>query len=193
MADADVLERAMLAFATLGVIFSLYAMGEVLDATLAQYCSPPVLPWLSCTQVLTSGHTTVFGVQDWSIGLAGFVVLLALTVLLMRSSDPRFLQMILLLSGVGLIFAAYFVSVEASLHAVCIICTGAHLSGLAVFLVALKLTMVRTKALRDEKEELREERAKSRKPGQSSESEPETSPLAEEKESEPHSENVVDA
>ncbi|HEV2449124.1 MAG TPA: vitamin K epoxide reductase family protein [Thermoplasmata archaeon] len=145
MVDARLLHRLLLVCIVVGIGFSSYAAFEVLDPTLQKSCS--ISPFLSCGAVDQSGHTSIGPVPDWSIGLLGFLLLLALDLPLLRTFDRRLLYGVVGFSALGLGVAGYLAYVELDIiHALCPICLGAYLSDLAVFVVALVLLRLRRSA-----------------------------------------------
>ncbi|MCI4334807.1 MAG: vitamin K epoxide reductase family protein [Thermoplasmata archaeon] len=145
MVDARILHRLLLVCLLAGIGFSAFAAFEVLDPALQSSCS--VSAFFSCGAVDKSGRTSIGPVPDWSIGLAGFVLMLAVDVPLLRSYDPRLLFGLLGLAALGLAIAGYLAYVELYLiHALCPICLGAYLSDLAVLLLALVLVRLRVTA-----------------------------------------------
>ncbi|MCI4363115.1 MAG: vitamin K epoxide reductase family protein [Thermoplasmata archaeon] len=142
MVDARLLHRLLLVSILAGIGFSLYATAEVLDPALQSSCS--VSAFFSCGAVDQSGHTSIGPLPDWSIGLGGFLVLLALDLPLLATFDARLLGAVLLLSGVGLGVSLYLGYVELDIiHALCPICLGAYLSNASILLLALLLTRLR--------------------------------------------------
>ncbi len=121
-----------------GLGLAIFAAAESVDPALRGFCS--VSPFFSCAKVDRSGHTTTFGVPDWSIGIAGFVLLFALDVLVYRAGRGRWLDALTLVSGVGLAFSFYWASVELFvIRAFCLVCFGTYLANVAVLTVALLL------------------------------------------------------
>ncbi len=142
MVQAAVLHRLLLLLILIGIVASVYATFEVLDPGLQGTCS--VNSYVSCQAVDQSGHDTVGPIPDWSIGLGGFIVLLALDIPLFRTYDPRFLYAIFFLSLAGIGFALYFAYMEiVVINAICPVCTTAHLANVGVFLTTWKLISLR--------------------------------------------------
>jgi uncharacterized membrane protein len=140
--DARLLHRLLLLSILAGIAFSVYAAAEVLDPALQGSCS--ISAFFSCGAVDQSGHTTLGSIPDWSIGLGGFVLLLALDLPLLSTFDPRLLNAVLLFSGVGVAVSLYLGYVELDIiHALCPICLGAYLSNAVAFLLALTLVGIR--------------------------------------------------
>ena len=142
MADARVLHRLLLLCILVGVGFAAFAAFEVLDPALQSSCS--VSSYFSCQAVDKSGHTTLFGVDDWKIGLGGFLGLLALDVPLLITYDARLLDGVVLLAGAGLALAVVLGSIEVFvIGAFCPVCLGAYISDAGVLAVALTLWRMR--------------------------------------------------
>jgi uncharacterized membrane protein len=140
---AATLHRLLLIAILAGLAFSIYAAIEVtVDTGLRNTCS--VNSVFSCGRVDSSAYTNLGPVPDWSVGVGGFVVLLALDIPLLLTYDPRMLNAVLGLSIVGLLVAAGLAAVEVFLiHAVCPICLGAYISDAAVLGFALGLLRLR--------------------------------------------------
>jgi uncharacterized membrane protein len=134
--------------AVFGLIASLYAAAEVADAALAKACSLNGV--VSCSTILDSGKTTVLGIPDWSIGVAGFVVILACAVLAERfRKDLRFTYLLALVTTAGVAFSLYFLYVEVfEIGGICPVCVSAYAMGWVAWGGALGLTR---KALRRER------------------------------------------
>lgn len=115
--------------AIFGLVVSLFAMAEFLDASLRGICS--VNSFFSCALVDESGKTTTFGIQDYLWGIGGFVLILALAAV--WEKWPRDLRVgygLLLLTTAGIAFALYFLYVElAEIHALCLVCAATYLFG----------------------------------------------------------------
>lgn len=142
MVDARTLHRALLLAIVAGLAFSLYAAFEVLDPALQASCS--VTPYFSCRAVDQSGYTHLGPLPDWSVGLGGFLLLLALDLPLLSSYDPRLLNGVVAVSAVGAVVALGLGYLELDvIRALCPICLGAYLSDAAVLLLALALVRLR--------------------------------------------------
>ncbi len=142
MVDARVLHRMLLLFILVGLAFSLYATFEVLDPSLQGTCS--VNSFVSCSAVDQSGYTHLGPFPDWSVGVAGFVLLLALDIPLFLTFRPAWLYGVLGLSLVGVAVSAYLAYLELGvIHALCPICLGAYISNLLVLGTALWLRQAR--------------------------------------------------
>lgn len=149
MAEAAVLHRLLLLCIVIGLAFSIWATLEVTFPSVQGTCS--VNSVLSCKTVDSSGHNNVGPLPDWSLGVGGFLLYLALDIPLLRSYDVRLLQAILLLSVLAVAFSAYFVYLELFvIGAVCPVCTGAHAANLGVLGVSLALLRQRNRALKEE-------------------------------------------
>jgi uncharacterized membrane protein len=138
MADARVLHRLLLLFIIVGIAFSTYSAFETLYPAGRGVCS--INSYVNCGKVASSAWATVGPFPDWSVGLGGFLILLALDIPLIRTYDPRLLTWVLAFATLGLTVAVVFGSIEVLLiHAFCPICLGAYISDLGVFVVALTL------------------------------------------------------
>jgi uncharacterized membrane protein len=141
MVDAPVLHRLLLALIILGLGFSLYSMAESLNSSVQTTCS--VTSTVNCGNVSNSSYSHFGPVPAWSVGVGGFVLLLVLGILLMRTYDVRYLQLIVIFAVIGVGFACYFICTEIIIGSICPVCTGAHISGMAVLLVSVQLLRMR--------------------------------------------------
>lgn len=95
----------------------------------------------SCEMVQFSSYAQVFGIEVSLIGLAGYLVLLALAVAGLQSApDQRTapVRTLLILAGGGVAFSAYLTGVELFvLHAICRWCVGSAVIITLIFLAAL--------------------------------------------------------
>lgn len=149
MADAQVLYRLLVVFIIAGLAFSVYAGIETLEPGLRSTCY--VSSTISCGKVDESNYTTVGPIPDWTIGVAGFVILLLLYIPLMRTYDVLYLKGILLFSAVGIGFLVYFAYLEVFvIGAVCPICAGAYASNLCVFFTGVYVLRMRDRAFEAE-------------------------------------------
>jgi uncharacterized membrane protein len=135
---AESVHAALLLVVIAGLGLSAFATAETYLPSLQNGCS--ISPFFSCTAVDRSGHTTTLGVPDWAIGLAGFVVLLALEIPLYRTWRRDLLKAVVLVSALGLAVSAYLGYVElAVIHALCPVCFSTYLADAAVFGLSLWL------------------------------------------------------
>ncbi|HYK92912.1 MAG TPA: vitamin K epoxide reductase family protein [Thermoplasmata archaeon] len=136
--DARTLHAILPIAIIIGLGFSIFAAYETVYPAAEGACS--LSGFVSCSKVDQSAHTTTFGVQDYWFGIAGFVLLLAVDIPLIRTYRTTWLYALLGLSTIGLVVAVYFAYLElVVIDALCIICTGAYLSNVVVFVVALAL------------------------------------------------------
>lgn len=121
-----------------GLAFSGYAWYESTHPAAQGSCS--VNGFVSCAKVDNSAYTTTFGISDYWFGIAGFVALLVIDVPLLRTYKASWLYALFGLSTIGVVVAIYFAYIElAIIHAICLICTGAYLSNVLVWGLALAL------------------------------------------------------
>ncbi len=121
-----------------GLAFSAYAWYETVNVSAQGVCS--ISSYVSCGKIDNSGHTTTFGIPDWAIGVAGYVVMLALGILAFRTYKRRYLEAVTVVSGLGLALSVYFAYLELIvIQGLCIICLGAYLCNLAAFLLLVYL------------------------------------------------------
>jgi uncharacterized membrane protein len=133
--------------AGLGLIVSIYAGIETLDAGLRSSCT--INSYFSCSAVDASGRTTTLGVPDAAIGIAGFLLILVVAGLAERGKDDlRLFYALLFFTTFGVAFASYFAYIEvADIHALCPVCTAGYIFGVLTWVGAIALTVrVRRKA-----------------------------------------------
>jgi uncharacterized membrane protein len=133
--------RAIVYFsAGLGLIASVYAAAEVRDASLSRACT--FNAFFSCGKILGSGKTTVLGIPDWSLGVAGFVLILVVGALAeWYRRDIRFTYALLALTSLGVGLALYLLYVELFvIQGVCPVCASAYLCGTVAWAGAVGLT-----------------------------------------------------
>jgi uncharacterized membrane protein len=121
-----------------GLAFSSYAWGETVYPALQSTCTFNSV--ISCAKIDNSGHTTTFGIPDWAIGIAGYVVMLALAFLAYRTYKRQHLLALTAVSGLGLVLSGYFAYLElVVIQGICPICLGAYLCNLAAFVIMVYL------------------------------------------------------
>ncbi len=136
--DARTLHALLPVAIVIGLAFSVFAAYETVYPAAESACS--VNAFVSCAKVDQSGQTTTFGIQDYWIGLAGFIVLLAVDIPLFRTWKPTWLYVLFGFSTLGVVAAIYLAYVElVVIGALCLICTGAYLSNVVVFGAAVAL------------------------------------------------------
>lgn len=95
----------------------------------------------SCELVQFSPYAQLFGIEVSLIGVAGYLVLLALAVAGLQSPPdqrPFPVRALLLLAGGGVAFSAYLTAIELFvLHAICRWCVGSAVIVTLIFLAAL--------------------------------------------------------
>jgi uncharacterized membrane protein len=125
--------------AGLGLIASVYAAAEVQDASLSKACT--FSAFFSCGKILGSGKTTLLGIPDWSVGIAGFILILVVGVMAERyRKDPRVTYALLGVTSLGVALAAYFLYVElAEIGGLCPVCVTAYFFGVLAWLGAVGL------------------------------------------------------
>ncbi len=126
---------------TFGLLVAIYAGLETVFAGLRSSCS--INSYFSCSAVDASGKTTLFGIPDAAVGIAGFVAILVVAALAERNSrDLRFLYALAVVTTLGVATAGYFAYVEvAEIHALCPVCTAAYIFSVLVWIGALALTV----------------------------------------------------
>jgi len=136
--DARTLHAMLPIAIVIGLGFSLYSAYE--SVTPAAQGSCTVNGFFSCQKVDQSAFTTTFGIQDYWFGIIGFAAMLAVDVPLMRTYRRPWLLALAGLSTLGLLVSVYLAYVElVQIQALCLICTGAYLSNVVVWVIAIAL------------------------------------------------------
>src|SRR5580693_2779252 len=86
--DAETLYALLIVVLLGGLAAASYAAYEVLNPAASAVCS--VSGTISCGKVADSGHTTILGIPDWGIGIAGFVAMLLVAFLAYRTFDRQY-------------------------------------------------------------------------------------------------------
>ena len=92
-----------------------------------------------CETVQLSPYSRFLGVEVALYGVAGYLVLLVLSLAAVQSPpvDRRWPSLLFLLSGIGLLFTAYLPYLELFvIHAICRWCVGSAAVILSIFVVA---------------------------------------------------------
>jgi uncharacterized membrane protein len=145
---AESVHAALLIVVIAGLGLAVFSAIESLDPAFQGVCSFSV--FFSCAAVDSSGHTTTFGVQDYAIGIAGFVLLLAVDIPLFRTWRRDLLKAMVGLSALGLGIAAYFAYVElAIIHAFCFVCFSTYVADAVVLILSLLLLRSSSAEVRD--------------------------------------------
>jgi uncharacterized membrane protein len=135
---AESVHAALLLVIVAGLGLAIFATLESSIPELQNVCS--ISPFFSCSKVDSSGHTSVGPIPDWTVGVGGFLLLLALDVPLYRTWRRDLLLSVVVVSALGLVAAAYFGYVELDvIHALCPVCFSTYVADAIVFLLALWL------------------------------------------------------
>jgi len=123
---------------------SILAVGLTAYLTVTHYTDPAALACpdsgvVNCTLVTTSSWSVIVGVPVAVLGLVWAAVLLGLTLpWAWRSSAAWVEQARLGVTGAGALMVLYLVYVELfRVGAICLWCTGVHLTAVALFALAL--------------------------------------------------------
>lgn len=111
-------------------LFLLLLVVGILDSSYLTYerfsgaippCSTSL--WVDCGKVLRSDYSALFGIPLSLLGLGHYAVLLAVTILLVRSKQAILKKWVLLQSLVGALFSVYLIYIQLGLlHAICVYC-----------------------------------------------------------------------
>ncbi len=138
MADIPVLKRLLLVCVLAGLILSVYAALETLFPGLQGACT--VNSYVQCGAVARSPYSFIGPIPVWSLGVGGFVVLLVLSLLYVRTDEARWLFWIWLFGALGAFASVVLLLVEVLLiNAICPVCIASYFADGAVLAVAWKL------------------------------------------------------
>lgn len=125
-----------------GFAFAAYATYETFNPAAQQACS--ISPYLSCSKVDNSGHTSTLGVPDWAIGVAGYLVLIVLGLLVAHTWKREYLKLLTAVSLLGALVSLYLAYVElVIIQGLCPVCLSTYLCNagvLAMCVYLLRLT-----------------------------------------------------
>ncbi|MCI4321875.1 MAG: hypothetical protein L3K05_06180 [Thermoplasmata archaeon] len=135
---AESAHAALLVVIIVGLGLAVFSAVESLDPWFQGACY--VNKVISCGAVDSSGHTTTLHVQDYTIGIAGFLLLLVVDIPLYRTWRLDLLRALVGLSALGLAVGAYFAYVElAIIHALCPVCFSTYVADAAVLVLSFYL------------------------------------------------------
>lgn len=135
---AESLYGLLFVFLMGGVFAASYAAYEVVNPAASAVCSTS--GYVSCGAVADSGHTTILGVPDWLVGIAGYLAMFVVAVLAYRTYERRYLVALTGLSTLGLLVSLFFVYNElVVIQHLCPVCTAAHLLNVGVLAVSVSL------------------------------------------------------
>jgi uncharacterized membrane protein len=111
--------------------------------------------FVSCQKVDQSGLTKTFGIQDYLIGIGGYLILLLIDIPLLRTYRVSWLYLLLFFATMGVGFSAYFAYVElVQIGALCLVCFASYTPNFIVWVVGLALLrQSRRRATGDEKDD----------------------------------------
>ena len=142
---AESLHAALLIVVIAGLGLSLYATYETLYPAAQSGCS--ISSTVSCAKIDQSGHTTTLDIPDYAIGIAGFALLLVLDIALYATWRPDLLKAVVLVSGLGLVAAAYLLYVEVVvIGGLCPVCFSTYVMDGAAFGLSVQLWRMAARA-----------------------------------------------
>jgi uncharacterized membrane protein len=123
-----------------GAVVSGYLTWQWYEAASSSWCD--VDAYFSCSRVRESPYSAIAGIPTATVGVAGFLSLLALTILLFLGRRSvgriRVLPALLAFASVGAAIGAGLTVIEvAVIHAICLLCA----AGFAIDLVILGLVV----------------------------------------------------
>ena len=125
---------AMIVSALVGLFMSAY----LVYLTLLPPTSCPVGEYaiFSCNEVIYSQYAHVYGISVAMLGLGWFII--ALPLILVTRRDARFIRAVVVWSLLGAVGVAGFVYTEVFLlGSICVLCTIAHIAGLAILVLSI--------------------------------------------------------
>jgi uncharacterized membrane protein len=129
---------AMIALALVGLIDSAYL--AYLSLSPPTSCPVGEFSIFSCNEVIYSQYAHVYGISVAVLGLGWFI--LALGLILVAWRNARFIYAVVVWSVLGAVGVAGFVYTEVFLlGSICLLCTIAHVMGLAI--LALSVAYIR--------------------------------------------------
>ena len=127
--NRNLLIWAMIASALVGLVDSAYL--TYLSFSPPTSCPVGDFSIFSCNEVIYSKYAYVYGVSVALLGLIWFII--ACGLILIARRDERFMRGLVAWSLLGAVGVAGFVYTEIFLlRSVCVLCTIAHLAGLAI-------------------------------------------------------------
>jgi uncharacterized membrane protein len=133
-----------------GLAASTFAYLESVYPPLQSACT--VNAFVSCAKIDTSGLTTTLGIQDYSIGIAGFLLMLGIDLPLYLTWRAPLLRALVVVSGLGLALSAYWAYIElVEIRGLCPVCLTSYLTNLIAF-AALVTLVWKARASADEPE-----------------------------------------
>ena len=127
--NRNLLIWAMMASALVGLVDSAYL--TYLSFSPPTSCPVGDFSIFSCNEVIYSKYAYVYGVSVALLGLIWFII--ACGLILIARRDERFMRGLVAWSLLGAVGVAGFVYTEIFLlRSVCVLCTIAHLAGLAI-------------------------------------------------------------
>jgi uncharacterized membrane protein len=132
---------AMVASALAGLVDSAYL--TYLSLSPPTSCPVGDFSIFSCNEVIYSQYAHIYGVSVALLGLGWFIIACGLILIAWR--DERFMRGVVVWSILGAVGVAGFVYTEIFLlGSICVLCTIAHLAGLAI--LALSIAIVRAQS-----------------------------------------------
>jgi len=125
---------AMIASALVGLFTSAYL--TYLSLMPPTSCPVDEFSIFSCNEVIYSEYAHIYGISVALLGLGWFIIALPLIILTRR--DARFIRAVVAWSLLGALGVAGFVYTEIFLlGSICVLCTIAHIAGLAILALAI--------------------------------------------------------
>jgi uncharacterized membrane protein len=137
----EIPEESLRAFVTIALVFGLlFSLWSGYETVTGNTGSCTANSFVSCGAVRNSGHTSAFGIPYWAMGVAGYVAMLAVAILLWITSRLGLLYALVGLSTLGFALSLYFIYLElAVIGAICPVCTAAHAANVAVLVGTVML------------------------------------------------------
>ena len=133
------MNRAFLFWAMIiSTLVGLFMSAYLVYLTLMPPTSCPVGEFsiFSCNEVIYSQYAHFYGISVAMLGLGWFII--ALPLILITRRDARFIRAVVAWSVLGAVGVAGFVYTEIFLlGSVCVLCTVAHVAGLAILVLSI--------------------------------------------------------
>jgi len=132
--DRAFLFWAMIVSAIVGLLISAYL--TYLSLMPPTSCPVDEFSIFSCNEVIYSQYAHIYGISVALLGLGWFIIAVPLIILTRR--DARLIRAVVLWSLLGALGVAGFVYTEILLlGSICVLCTIAHIAGLAILAFAI--------------------------------------------------------
>jgi uncharacterized membrane protein len=132
----EILTKAYLAISALGIGLAIYTANEYLTQN---FTTCNINPQVSCGGVFQSGHTSIFGIPFYLLGLVWFPLLLVMGLVTTRlGKNPLKAEVLLPVLMVGNIFTAYLWYLEiVVIGIICPLCVSLYAINYSLTIIIL--------------------------------------------------------